>query len=70
MDNAYIKSIGTRKKDQDKIDNKIKSKKNVEKLNITIPSDYKARLRAYCEKNYTTPAAFIRMCIDEFCNTP
>lgn len=67
MGNAYLDAAKARKKNQDEIVAKLADESITEKLNITIPSDYKNRLKAYCEKNYTTPAAFIRMCIDEFC---
>ena len=67
MENAYIKASKARKKDQQKIKDTLSEGRTVEKLNITIPSDYKKRLKEYCDNNYTTPAAFVRKCIDEFC---
>ena len=66
-ENSYLKSFEKRAKEQTKISQDIKDEVRIEKLNITIPSDYKKKLKEYCEKNYTSPAAFIRMCIDEYC---
>ena len=67
MENAYLNAVKARQKDQQTINNTIKDVKTMEKLNVTIPAEYKKKLKDYCEKNYTNPAAFIRMAIDEYC---
>ena len=67
MGNAYLDAAKERKKNQTEIKASLSEQPTTSKLNITIPADYKKRLKEYCEKNYTTPAAFVRMCIDEFC---
>ena len=67
MSNAYLAAAKERQKNQAEIKAVLSNEKTMEKLNITIPSDYKKRLKEYCDKNYTTPAAFIRKCIDDFC---
>ena len=67
MENAYLKSIAARQKDQQQIDNSIHGNRTIEKLNITIPSDYKKKLMDYCKDNYIKPAQLIRQWIDENC---
>lgn len=67
MENAYIKAAKARQKDQTKIKDTLSDQRTMEKLNITIPADYKKRLKEYCDKNYLSPAAFMRMAIDEYC---
>lgn len=66
-ENSYLKSFEKRAKEQDKIDKEIKEEAKYERLNLTIPSEHKKKLKEYCEKNYITPAAFFRKCIDEYC---
>lgn len=67
MENAYLKSIKARQQDQQKIDDTIHDVRKIEKLNITIPSDYKQKLNDYCKANYIKPAQLIRQWIDEYC---
>lgn len=66
-DSIFKTAAMARSKDQADIKAVLSDQAKTDKLNITIPADYKKRLKDYCDKNYTTPAAFIRMCIDEFC---
>ena len=66
-ESIFKKAAADRSKDQANIKAVIADQAKTSKLNITIPTDYKTRLKDYCDKNYTTPAAFIRMCIDEYC---
>lgn len=67
MGNAYLAAAKERQKDQNQIKAVLANESTMEKLNITLPADYKKRLKDYCSNNYTTPAAFIRKCIDEYC---
>ena len=56
-----------RQDEQNKIKSSLQDKRIIEKLNISIPSDYKEKLNAYCEKNYISASALIRQWIDEHC---
>ncbi len=67
MGNAYLAAAKERQKNQAEIKAVLSEQPKTEKLNITLPSEYKRRLKEYCKENYTSPAAFIRMCIDEKC---
>ena len=67
MSNAYLTAAKERQKNQADIKAVLANEKTMEKLNVTLPADYKKRLKEYCEKNYTSPAAFVRMAIDEYC---
>jgi hypothetical protein len=67
MENAYLKSIKARQIDQQEINDSYNDVRKIEKLNITIPSDYKQKLNDYCKANYIKPAQLIRQWIDEYC---
>lgn len=66
-ESIFKTAAAARSKDQANIKAVLANESTMEKLNITLPADYKKRLKEYCSNNYTTPAAFIRMAIDEFC---
>lgn len=66
-ESIFKTAAAARTKDQADIKAVLADQAKSDKLNVTIPADYKKRLKDYCEKNYTSPAAFIRMAIDEFC---
>lgn len=68
MANAYLDAAKARKKNQTDIKDKLSEKRIIEKINISIPSDYKDKLLKYCDNNYISASAFLRQCIDEKCN--
>ena len=56
-----------RQKDQAEIKSDIAEKRRIEKINLSIPSDYKERLMNYCDKNYISVSALLRQWIDANC---
>ena len=67
MGNAYLEAAKAREKDQAEIKNALDDKRKVERINISIPSDYKNRLLKYCDDHYISASALLRQWIDEKC---
>lgn len=68
MGNAYLEAAAKRQKDQSNIKDALSDKRKIEKINISIPADYKERLLQYCDEHYISASAFLRLCIDDYCN--
>lgn len=68
MANAYLEAAKARQKNQTDIKDALSDKRKIEKINISIPSDYKERLLQYCDEHYMSASAFLRHCIDDYCN--
>lgn len=67
-ESIYKIDAQARKKNQEKIKNKIKEKNKFEKINLSIPAEYKEKLQKYCDKNYISISALLRSWIDMHCN--
>lgn len=67
-ESIYKLDAQARTKNQEKIHNKIKEKNKFEKINLSIPAEYKEKLQKYCDKNYISISALLRSWIDMHCN--
>ena len=67
-ESIYKLDAVARTKNQEKIHNKIKEKNKFEKINLSIPAEYKEKLQKYCDKNYISISALLRSWIDMHCN--
>ena len=67
-ESIYKLDAVARTKNQEKIHKKIKEKNKFEKINLSIPAEYKEKLQKYCDKNYISISALLRSWIDMHCN--
>lgn len=69
-ESVFERSLNNRKKEQEAIKaaNGLESEKITEQMHFTIPADLKRKFIKYCEENYITPSAQLRIWIAQNCN--
>lgn len=66
-DSIFKTAAMQRSKNQDEIKSDIQNKRRIDKINLSLPVDYKERLQKYCDEHYVTASAILREWIDENC---
>ena len=69
MDSIYDQDIKAREKDQESIKaaNGLEAKHVPDRISLSLTRDVKKQFIDYCEKNYISPSAQLRVWIAQFC---
>lgn len=69
MGSIFDQDIKAREKDQESIKaaNGLEAKHVPDRISLSLPRDCKKQFLDYCEKNYISPSAQLRVWIAQFC---